>query len=116
MNLLQLYPTFTPKKKLITRTNDQDQLKEFIEKVNENHSWLQVKIPVLKIIALAKLKKFEEAKKEYRKSLFRFPSNKKNLEDARRAVIFINLLVRSNAFPQRVLGGFFYLIAKALIF
>ena len=31
---------------------------------------------------------FEKAKKEYRKSLFRFPSNKKNLEDARRAMIF----------------------------
>ena len=73
----------------ITRTNDQDQLKEFIEKVNENHSWLPSKnLPVLKIIALAKLKKFDEAKKEYRKSLYRFPSNKKNLEDARRAMIF----------------------------
>ena len=73
----------------ITRTNDQVQLKDFIEKVKENHSWLPSKnLPVLKIIALAKLKRFEEAKKEYRKSLFRFPSNKKNLEDARRAMIF----------------------------
>ena len=54
-----------------------EQLKEFIEKVNENHSWLPSKnLPVLKIIALAKLKRFEEAKKEYRKSLFRFPKFK----------------------------------------
>ena len=48
----------------ITRTNDQDQLKEFIEKVNENHSWLPSKnLPVLKIIALAKLKNLKKQKR-----------------------------------------------------
>ena len=62
---------------------------------------------VLKIIALAKLKRFEEAKKEYRKSLFRFPSNE-NLEDARRAMIFYKFYSsHSNVFPPKRLGGFF---------
>ena len=43
-------------------------------------------LPLLKAIALAKLNRIDEAKNELDKSSFRFPNNKRNLEDVSRVI------------------------------
>ena len=62
-------------------------LTEFVEETEKNHLWLPSKnLPLLKAIALAKLNRIDEAKNELDKSSFRFPNNKRNLEDVSRVI------------------------------
>ena len=68
-------------------TENKKLLTEFVEETEKNHLWLPSKnLPLLKAIALAKLNRLDEAKNELNKSSFRFPNNKRNLEDVSRAI------------------------------
>jgi len=68
-------------------TENKKLLTEFVEETEKNHLWLPSKnLPLLKAIALAKLNRLDEAKNELNKSSFRFPNNKRNLEDVSRVI------------------------------